>query len=183
MARSPEAGAHRTDGWRRRVSSVGVRPDINVTPLVDVVLVLLIIFMVVAPRMDQDVPVDLPGIFNPDPEVETAMDPVKLSVAKAGEYYIDDQKYDLDGAITALAAEHAAEPLRRLVLRADAKLTYKDVREILARSQQVGFPGMSLMVGERHRAQSPNKGTASAEADLGTDETTATAAARPGTEG
>ena len=42
------------------------------TPLVDVVLVLLIIFMVVAPRMDQDVPVDLPGIFNPDPEVETA---------------------------------------------------------------------------------------------------------------
>jgi biopolymer transport protein ExbD/biopolymer transport protein TolR len=59
-------------------------PDINVTPLVDVVLVLLIIFMVVAPRMDQDVPVDLPGIFNPDPEVETAMDPVKLSVAKAG---------------------------------------------------------------------------------------------------
>jgi biopolymer transport protein TolR len=142
----------RSVGWRRRVSVVGVRPDINVTPLVDVVLVLLIIFMVVAPRMDQDVPVELPGIFNPDPEVETAMDPVKLSVAKAGEYYIDDQRYDMDGAAEALAAEHAAEPLRRLVLRADAKLTYGQVREILARSQQVGFPGMSLMVGERHRS-------------------------------
>src|SRR6185436_19702398 len=96
--------------WRRRVSSVGVRPDINVTPLVDVVLVLLIIFMVVAPRMDQDVPVDLPGIFNPDPEVETAMDPVKVSVAKVGEYFIDEQQYDLDGAINFLAAAHAAEP-------------------------------------------------------------------------
>jgi biopolymer transport protein TolR len=153
MAKSPKgAQATGSRGWTRRVSSKGVMPDINVTPLVDVVLVLLIIFMVVAPQMDQDVPVDLPGIFNPDPEVETAMDPVKLSVAKAGEYFIDEQQYDLEGAITALAAEHANEPMRRLVLRADAKLGYKDVREILARSQQVGFPGMSLMVGERHRA-------------------------------
>ena len=151
--------------WRRPSPKVGVGPDINVTPLVDVVLVLLIIFMVVAPQMDQDVPVDLPGIFNPDPEVEMAMDPVKLSVAKAGEYYIDEQKFDLDGAIAALSAEHAAEPLRRLVLRADSKLTYGQVREILSRSQQVGFPGMSLMVGERHKADAK---TASAPPEAGT---------------
>ena len=151
MTKSPSPQPARI-AWRRRSPAGGVGPDINVTPLVDVVLVLLIIFMVVAPQMDQDVPVDLPGIFNPDPEVETAMDPVKLSVAKASEYYIDEQQYDLEGAITALAAEHASEPLRRLVLRADAKLTYGEVREILSRSQQVGFPGMSLMVGERHRA-------------------------------
>jgi biopolymer transport protein ExbD/biopolymer transport protein TolR len=163
MAKSPDNPPERQSrAWTRRVSSKGVTPDINVTPLVDVVLVLLIIFMVVAPRMDQDVPVDLPGIFNPDPEVETAMDPVKLSVAKAGEYFIDEQRYDLEGAIAALAAEHANEPMRRLVLRADAKLTYKDVREILARSQQVGFPGMSLMVGERHRSEA-----ATAQADGG----------------
>jgi biopolymer transport protein ExbD/biopolymer transport protein TolR len=150
VTKSPRARQARI-AWRRRSPAGGVVPDINVTPLVDVVLVLLIIFMVVAPQMDQDVPVDLPGIFNPDPEVETAMDPVKLSVAKAGEYYIDEQQYDLEGAITALAAEHASEPLRRLVLRADSKLTYGAVREILSRSQQVGFPGMSLMVGERHK--------------------------------
>jgi biopolymer transport protein ExbD len=107
--------------------------------------------MVVAPRMDQDVQVDLPGIYNPDPEVETSLDPLKVSVATAGEYYINDQRYDLDGAIDLLSAEHAAEPLRRLVLRADAKLTYGQVREIFARSQQVGFPGVALMVGERNR--------------------------------
>ena len=166
MKRSPSDRGGATPGWTRRVASKGVGPDINVTPLVDVVLVLLIIFMVVAPRMDQDVPVDLPGIFNPDPEVETAMDPVKLSVATAGEYYINDQRYDLEGAAEALAAEHAAEPLRRLVLRADAKLTYGQVREILSRSQQVGFPGMSLMVGERHR-----------------ERTTAQAGSAPGDEG
>jgi biopolymer transport protein ExbD/biopolymer transport protein TolR len=123
----------------------------NVTPLVDVVLVLLIIFMVVAPRLDQDVPVDLPGIFNPDPEVDSTVDPLKVTVAKSGEYYIDEQKYDLDGAIEHLSEEHAAEPLRRLVLRADTSLTYGHMREIFARAQQVGFPGIALMVGERHR--------------------------------
>jgi biopolymer transport protein ExbD/biopolymer transport protein TolR len=129
----------------------------NVTPLVDVVLVLLIIFMVVAPRLDQDVQVNLPGIFNPDPDVDASVEPLKVSVAKAGEYYIDDQNYDLDGAIEHLSAAHAADPLRRLVLRADARLTYGQVREIFGRSQQVGFPGVNLMVSER-KAPADRKG-------------------------
>ena len=138
-------------GWRKRGRTADVRPEMNVTPLVDVVLVLLIIFMVVAPRLDQDVQVELPGIFNPDPQVEATTDPLKVSVARAGEYYIDEQKYDLDGAIAALSDAHAVDPLRRLVLRADAKLRYGDVRELFARSQQVGFPGVALLVGERHK--------------------------------
>jgi biopolymer transport protein TolR len=137
--------------WRRRSPTAGVQPDINVTPLVDVVLVLLIIFMVVAPQMDQDVQVELPGIYNPDPETKAQVDPLKLSVAKKGEYFINEQQYDLDTAIDMLSAEHAADPYRRLVLRADAGLTYGDVRDILARAQKVGFPGMALMVGERHK--------------------------------
>ena len=134
----------------------------NVTPLVDVVLVLLIIFMVVAPRMDQDVQVELPGIFNPDPDAKAAVDPFKVSVAKAGEFYINDQRYDLDGVIEFLSAEHALDPYRRLVLRADAKLSYGDVRPLLARTQEIGFPGMSLLVGEKHRA-----GQLSPSADAG----------------
>ena len=140
---------------RRRAN---VRPDMNVTPLVDVVLVLLIIFMVVAPRLDQDVQVNLPGIFNPDPETDASVEPLKVSVAKAGEYYIDDRKFDLDGAIVNLSAAHAADPLRRLVLRADAKLTYGQVRDIFGRSQQVGFPGIALMVGERKSPDRKDKG-------------------------
>jgi biopolymer transport protein ExbD len=130
-----------------------IRPDMNVTPLVDVVLVLLIIFMVVAPRLDQDVQVELPGIFNPDPEVEVSAEPLKVTVAKNGEYHIDDQKYDLDGAIEFLESAHASDPFRRLLLRADAGLKYGQVRDIFARSQKVGFPGIGLMVGERHRAE------------------------------
>ena len=137
--------------WRRKSPKAVVQPDMNVTPLVDVVLVLLIIFMVVAPQMDQDVQVELPGIFNPDPETKAQVDPLKLSVAKKGEYYINEQQYDLDTAIEMLSAEHAADPYRRLVLRADSRLNYGDVRDILARAQKVGFPGMALMVGERHK--------------------------------
>ena len=136
-----------------RAKAAGVAPDMNVTPLVDVVLVLLIIFMVVAPQMDQDVPVELPGIFNPDPDVDAASEPLKLTVAKEGEYYVGQEKYDLDGAIEVLSAAHADEPLRRLVLRADSKLTYGQVRTVLSRVQQVGFPGMSFLVGEKSRGK------------------------------
>ena len=140
-----------TGSHSRAQRAAGVQPEMNVTPLVDVVLVLLIIFMVVAPRMDQDVQVNLPGIFNPDPEVDASSEPLKVSVDQAGEFYIGEQKLDLDGAIQELSARHAEDPLRRLMLRADSKLTYGQVRQILSRSQEVGFPGVSLMVGEKNR--------------------------------
>ena len=143
--------AHR----RLEVPENGVRPDINVTPLVDVVLVLLIIFMVVAPRLEQDVQVNLPGVFNTDPDVDALASALKVTVAHSGEYFIDNQRYDLDGAIEQLGAAHAADPLRRLVLRADEDLPYGDVRELFARAQKVGFPGMALMVGELHRHDQP----------------------------
>ncbi len=142
--------------WSRRSRPADIQPDMNVTPLVDVVLVLLIIFMVVAPRLEQDVQVNLPGVFNPDPEVAGATDPLKVTVARAGEYWLDQRRYDLDGVIEALAAAHAAEPLRRLELRGDAGLAYGDVRQLFARAQAVGFPGIALQVGERHRTPGPD---------------------------
>jgi len=147
----------------------------NVTPLVDVVLVLLIIFMVVAPRMDQSVPVDLPGILNPDPEVKIAP-PFKLSMDQAGDFYIEESKYDLDGAITELAEAHAREPERRLVLRADARLTYGQVRRVLGRTQQVGFPGVSMMVGERARSRGAGDADAPVPVDRSAEEPPAAAA-------
>jgi biopolymer transport protein ExbD/biopolymer transport protein TolR len=135
----------------KRLSHAGVAPDINVTPLVDVVLVLLIIFMVVAPRLDQDVQVELPGVFYPDPEVKNQVDPLKVSVAHSGDIYVGDEKLDLEAAVAQLAAEHAADPYRRLILRADAGLRYSQVRDLFAKAQEVGFPGIGLQVGERHK--------------------------------
>src|SRR5262245_18020865 len=124
----------------------------NVTPLVDVVLVLLIIFMVIAPQLQQDVPVNLPGIFNPDPDVEGNMDPIKVTLDGAGAYHVEDQHFDLNGVTQYLVEKHLADPDRRLVLRADQGLKYAQVRDFMARAQQVGFPGLNFMVGEKHRA-------------------------------
>ena len=139
-------------GLPRRLGRGGVVPDMNVTPLVDVVLVLLIIFMVVAPRLDQDVQVELPGVYYPDPETKNQVDPLKVSVARSGEIYVGDEKLDLEAAVAQLAAEHAADPYRRLILRADAGLKYGQVRDLFAKAQEVGFPGIGLQVGERHKA-------------------------------
>ena len=141
-----------------------VKPDINITPLVDVVLVLLIIFMVVAPQMEQDIPVTLPGIFNPDPDAEGQAAPEMVTMTKDGEFHIDNQKYTLDDAVAQLSAIHAADPYKRLALRADAALKYKDVRDVFFRLQEVGFPGMSLMASHRYRAGQESSAGAAAPA-------------------
>jgi biopolymer transport protein ExbD len=129
----------------RRSPDSGVRPTINVTPLVDVVLVLLIIFMVVIPQLDQDVQIDLPSIFNPDPESRSG-EPFKIHVKQKGEYHFHNQVYDLDGLVTQLELEHNANPQRRLVVRADATMRYGDTRELQNRLRQIGFEGMAFGV-------------------------------------
>lgn len=139
-----------TGGLTRRATLEPVKPSINVTPLVDVVLVLLIIFMVVVPQLDQEVALDLPGIFNVDPQ-HKASQPFTVSVARAGEFVFEGQTYTLDALVESLEGAHAADPQRRIVLRADANLRYADIRGLQQRLQQVGFPGMSFSVTQRHR--------------------------------
>jgi biopolymer transport protein ExbD len=151
-----------TGGFQRRAVGDGVSPLMNVTPLVDVVLVLLIIFMVVAPQLGQDTEIDLPGIFNSDPDSQSG-EPFKVTTQGGGHYNFQGQLYDLDGIIATLEAEHTLDPLRRLVLRADAQVRYADVREFQRRLEEVGFPGMAYMVNERHREEDPSF------ADLGQD--------------
>jgi biopolymer transport protein ExbD len=101
------------------------------------------------------VQLDLPGIFNPDPQTDSNVDPIKVSVAKAGEFHLDGQQYDLEGVAAALTDMHIIDPSRRVLLRADQKLPYREVRGIMARVQQIGFPGLSFGVGEKHRAGEP----------------------------
>lgn len=150
---------NRPPGWRPRRASA-IEPEINVTPLVDVVLVLLIIFMVVAPRMEQDIPVTLPGVFHPDPEVEAQAPPIQVTIKEAGVYYLDGRPYGLEALLTELATEHADDPLRRLDLRADARLRYGDVRTLYARLHQIGFPGISLLASDLSHQQRRGQPTA-----------------------
>ena len=168
------------DGVLKTRRSARVTPDINITPLVDVVLVLLIIFMVVAPQMEQDIPVTLPGIFNPDPDVEGQTAPAMVTMTKDGEFHLEASKYDLDGVVAELNAVHSANPYKRLALRADAALTYSQVRDVFFRLQEVGFPGMSLMVSHRYQAGADDQtGVPAGPADAPADEPEAAAAAAP----
>jgi len=139
--------------WRRTRKSGDIQPDMNVTPLVDVVLVLLIIFMVVAPRLEQDVQVDLPGHLQPRPGGRQFGGIRSRSRSRRrASTTLNSEKYDLDGAIGHLADEHTLNPARRVILRADTHLRYKDVRAIFKPGPGGRLPGVALMVGERHRS-------------------------------
>jgi biopolymer transport protein ExbD len=120
----------------------------NVTPLVDVVLVLLIIFMVVIPMMGKDVKIELPSIFNPDPEPKGKSDPYVLSLSVDGKMYFENEQLDPKSFETRLRAANDADIHRKLVLKADRNAHYSDVRALFKICQEIGFPGVSLRVNE-----------------------------------
>jgi biopolymer transport protein TolR len=120
----------------------------NVTPLVDVVLVLLIIFMVVIPMMEKSAKVELPSIFNVDPEAKGKTDPFTLSIIADGSMYFEQDKVPEDQFVAKLREANEREPSRRLVVRADRDSRYGDVRKLFKMCQEVGFPGVSMRVNE-----------------------------------
>lgn len=124
-------------------------PAMNVTPLVDIVLVLLIIFMVVLPSMEQDAPVELPSIFHVDEEPEGRTDPATVSITADERLFLEQDELSREDLEAQLRTLHETEPLRRVILRGDGALQYEDVRDVFALCQQIGFPGISLRVGER----------------------------------
>ena len=120
----------------------------NVTPLVDVVLVLLIIFMVVIPMMEKSAKVDPPSIFNVDPEAKGKTDPFTLSLTADGSMFLEQTKLEPENFLNKLREANDREPHRRLVLRADRLVHYVDVRKLFKDCQEIGFPGISLRVNE-----------------------------------
>jgi len=122
------------------------RPVMNVTPLVDVVLVLLIIFMVVIPAMDDSLNIVVPGIVNVDEKREEKEKPFVLSVGANGEMHLDEDVLEPKDFEQALKAASRREPGRKLVLRGDQAVPYGLMRRIYRSVQEVGFPGVSLRV-------------------------------------
>jgi biopolymer transport protein TolR len=122
------------------------QPVMNVTPLVDVVLVLLIIFMVVVPLMDKNAKVELPSIFNVDPDRKGGSDPYTLSLTRDGAMYFEQERLGPDEFEAKLRAANERDKKKRLILRADRDADYGDVRQLFIRVQSIGFPGISLRV-------------------------------------
>ena len=117
--------------------------EINVTPMVDVMLVLLVIFMVTAPLLTVGVPLDLPKtraatIAEPKP-------PVILSINREGEVFIANERVelgDLDQRLAELAAE---DPSRIVYVRGDQTIRYAQLMDALGRVNRAGFSKVSLV--------------------------------------
>lgn len=131
---------------QKPVAPVRARPAMNVTPLVDVVLVLLIIFMVVIPALQQGLNIEMAGIFNVDEPSRSKAQPFILSVTRDNRLYFEETLVDRRALEARLRSAIRSQPGRRVVIRADKAAEYVEVREIYRIAQQTGFPGVSLRV-------------------------------------
>ena len=117
---------------------------INITPLVDVVLVLLIIFMVMAPQMRKGPEVDLPKTAKPADQGDER-GRVLVSIDGAGVLWVNDQQVASEHFDEALRAAVGGEQNPKVVVRGDAKLRFREVRQTMAALEQAGFRGVGLI--------------------------------------
>ena len=132
-------------GRRRRRAKRGAMAEINVTPLVDVMLVLLIIFMVTAPLMSAGVPIDLP-----DSNANAlAQDPkqITISMTADGKTWLDQDEVapgELPDRLAGLAPADGSKP-PLVTLRADRVLNYGEVMQVMGELNHAGFNSISLV--------------------------------------
>ena len=139
------SGGGRRRGQRR--ARKAPMSEINVTPMVDVMLVLLIIFMVAAPLLTVGVPVDLPAAKGGS-QLESNQKPLSLSIKADGQVYIEEALVPLPELVTKLKALSAArkgddEPI---FVRGDKGANYGQVMKIFGRVKEGGFKKASLVI-------------------------------------
>jgi biopolymer transport protein TolR len=133
------------NGRRRRHHRRGVMSEINVTPMVDVMLVLLIIFMVSAPLLTVGVPIDLPQSqaksLNQDKE------PLTISVNQQGKIYLQNAEIDADGLVAKLQAiaEARGGTAARVYVRGDKTVAYGTMMKVMGRLSAAGFTHVALV--------------------------------------
>ena len=126
-------------------NSGGVMSEINVTPLVDVMLVLLIIFMITAPLMSHTVTVTLPTANPKTPDETSQVAPLDLAVKEDGSMYLDDHPVSEAELISklAVAAQQPQQP--ELQIRAEKDIQFKNVRKILSDAKAQGMVHIGFM--------------------------------------
>jgi biopolymer transport protein ExbD/biopolymer transport protein TolR len=126
-----------------------MQSSINVTPLVDVVLVLLIIFMVMAPQMRKGPEVRLPKTEKPTQQGDER-GRILVSIDQAGGMWINDKPVTAEHFGDALRAAVSAETDPKVVIRGDANLNFRQVREAMQAIEQTGFHGVGLIAKGRN---------------------------------
>ncbi|ADY66820.1 MULTISPECIES: protein TolR [Rhizobium/Agrobacterium group] len=138
------SGGRRGRGGRRRGGAIS---EINVTPLVDVMLVLLIIFMVAAPMMTVGVPIDLPqtsaNALNSDTQ------PITISVNANGQIHLQETEIQAAEVADKLQAIATTGYNERIFVRADSVAAYGVVADVMARIQAAGFKNIGLVTQQK----------------------------------
>jgi biopolymer transport protein TolR len=117
--------------------------EINVTPLVDVMLVLLVVFMVAAPLLTVGVPVDLPQ--TQAPPITEPKEPLVITVNNEGKIFIQDTELPTESLVPRLQAITGANPDALVYVRADKSIDYGRVLEVMSLISAAGFRKVSLI--------------------------------------
>lgn len=117
--------------------------EINVTPLVDVMLVLLIIFMVTAPMLTVGVPVELPQASAPSLPDDQA--PVEVTIQRDGTVYVQENKVALENLSPLLMAVTHSNPEARIYVRGDGSVAYSKIMEVMGLITSAGFKKVALV--------------------------------------
>ncbi|PWJ78367.1 cell division and transport-associated protein TolR [Pseudaminobacter salicylatoxidans] len=142
MGMSVSAGGARGGRGRRR-GRKGPISEINVTPLVDVMLVLLIIFMVAAPLLTVGVPIDLPETQAKAMNSETQ--PITVSVNDQGQIYLQETEIPLEEIVAKLEAISQTGYDERIYVRGDKTADYGTVMKVMARISAAGYKNLGLV--------------------------------------
>ncbi len=138
----------------RRRSTHGAISEINVTPLVDVMLVLLIVFMVAAPLMTVGVPIELPK--TQAKQMNTSTEPLTISVQQDGKVFLQETEItlaDLTPKLQAIAKNGYDE---QLFVRADTNVSYGAVMDVMGLLNGAGFKKIGLVTSVKDKAATPN---------------------------
>jgi biopolymer transport protein TolR len=121
-----------------------VLSEINITPMVDVMLVLLVVFIITAPLMTNAIKVNLPDT-DVTVQIEEPKKPVVVSVDEQGRIYLDKDEYSLDVIESELANRKALDPEIRLNLNADETVPYGTVAKLMVLIEKAGIQKLSFI--------------------------------------
>lgn len=127
----------------RRGRSIGVISEINVTPLVDVMLVLLIVFMVAAPLMTMGVPIDLPQ--SKAQVMPLKAKPITVTIAPDGSISIDNQPVTTEALVATVQSKATADTDGRLYIRNDNTTQYGAIMKVMGDLFAAGFDKIGLI--------------------------------------
>src|ERR1700756_97697 len=138
-----------------KFTATGLNSDINVPPLVDVCLVLLIIFMVVTPMLQKGVPVNLPVTEEPEKTPDTDKQ-LQISVKSDGTVYLGSTVVRKEQVQSELESIHQKTPDREIAVKGDRQVKYGAVLDVLKACREVGFNNVGLIAQPK---KSPNQGS------------------------